>query len=253
MSKHPTEYNIEDEEETPHSLPSGQTQRISRRSAAWLNGFVIHDPRLYAIYVEVRPQLLLSTLAALLVGAANALLPDALTIGPSWLLLAITCVTVVPLFYAILFHPLPHRLVQTIRLGLQVVLTLALLGSITLLIAQLPQLKVGGELLRSGGLLWASNILIFALWYWEIDGNGPVGRHLRGHPALDFQFPQQAGGQSWAPGFFDYLFLAFCSATALSPADTMPLTQRAKVLMMLQAVISLTLLALLIARSINIL
>jgi hypothetical protein len=229
--------------------PGGKTQQ----SPSWLAGLVTHDPRLYAIYIEVRPQLLLGTLAALLVGVANTLLPDALTVGPRWLLLAITGVIVVPLFYAVLFRPLPYRLVRIIRFGLQVVLTVALLGSISLLIAQLPQLKVGGELLRSGGLLWASNVIIFALWYWEIDGNGPVGRHLRGHPALDFQFPQQAGGQSWAPGFIDYLFLAFCSATALSPADTMPLTQRAKLLMMLEAVISLTLLALLIARSVNIL
>ncbi|HEX8034021.1 MAG TPA: hypothetical protein VF510_09250, partial [Ktedonobacterales bacterium] len=243
MPQQPVPHHVEDEQA---SRPSSRKQ--TRQSRSWLAGLVARDPRLYAIYVEVRPQLLLATLAALLVGVANALLPDALTVGPPWLLLAITGAVVVPLFYALLFRSLPHRLVRSIRFGLQVVLTLALLGSISLLIAQLPNLKVGGELLRSGGLLWVSNIVIFALWYWEIDGDGPIGRHLRGHPASDFQFPQQAGGQSWAPGFFDYLFLAFCSATALSPADTMPLTQRAKLLMMLQAVISLTLLALLIAR-----
>lgn len=253
MGTHPTTSNVgegkQEKAEARNLPPSGEIRRIP----AWLSEFVAHDPRLYAVYVEIRPQLLLGTLAALLVGAANALLPDALTVGPRWLLLAITAVIVVPLFYAMLFRPLPHRLVRVMRLTLQVVLTLALLGSIVLLIAQLPQLKVGGELLRSGGLLWASNIVIFALWYWEMDGNGPVGRHLRGHPAIDFQFPQQSGGQSWAPGFVDYLFLAFCTATALSPADTLPLTTRAKLLMMLQAVISLLLLALLIARSVNIL
>lgn len=248
MPQEPVPHQVEDEQ---RSLPSSRRQ--TRQPRSWLARLVARDPQLYVIYIEVRPQLLLATLAALLVGVANALLPDALTVGPSWLLLAITGVVAVPLFYAILFRSLSYRLIRSIRFGLQVALTLALLGSITLLIAQLPNLKAGGELLRSGGLLWISNVLIFALWYWEIDGNGPIGRHLRGHPALDFQFPQQAGGQSWAPGFFDYLFLAFCSATALSPADTMPLTQRAKLLMMLQAVISLTLLALLIARSVNIL
>lgn len=219
----------------------------------WDRNFWRHDPRLYAIYLEIRLEFLLGTLAALLVGIANALLPDALTVGPRWLVLAVTVVFALPLLYAVIFHPLPHGLAKVMRFSLQGVLTLALLSSIALLVAQLSHLSKGGELLRSGVLLWASNVIIFAMWYWEIDGDGPVGRHIRGHPAADFQFPQQANGTPWAPGFIDYLFLAFCSATALSPADTVPLSKTAKLLMMLEAVISLTLLTLLIARSINIL
>ena len=95
---------------------------------------------------------------------------------------------------------------------------------------------------------------MFATWYWEIDGGGPRKRLIAGHQAADFQFPQQIGGNTsgWAPGFIDYLFLAFCSATALSPADTMPLARRAKLLMMGEALISLLILFLLVARAVNI-
>lgn len=107
--------------------------------------------------------------------------------------------------------------------------------------------------MRAGALLWLSNILIFAVWYWEIDGDGPLHRHQRGHPAIDFMFPQQATGKPFAPGFVDYLFLAFCFATALSPADTAPLTARAKLLMMGEALVSIAIIVLLVARSVNIL
>jgi hypothetical protein len=211
-----------------------------------------------AAYDELKPQLLLATIAALLIGVAYLLLPPALRVGstvlPSWLLLAVDAVVLLPLLYSVYFRPLPHTVGRLIRTGLQVVLTLALLSSVALLALRLPGIeKGGGTLLRSAALLWASNVLIFAVWYWEIDGDGPVVRHTRGHAAVDFQFPQQMSGARFAPGFVDYLFLAFCSATALSPADTMPLTQRAKLLMMAEAILSLVLLVLLIGRSVNIL
>ncbi len=110
-------------------------------------------------------------------------------------------------------------------------------------------------LLRSAALLWGFNILVFALWYWEIDGGGPYKRHLAGHQATDFMFPQQADGNKtgWVSHFFDYLFLAFTGATALSPADTYPLTPLAKALMMMEAVLSMTIIVLLAARAVNIL
>jgi uncharacterized membrane protein len=94
---------------------------------------------------------------------------------------------------------------------------------------------------------------MFSEWYWEMDGGGPVGRHHRGHMAQDFLFPQQQDGKSFAPGFVDYVFLAFCFATAFSPADTVPLTQRAKLLVMAEALLSMLIITLLIARSVNIL
>lgn len=202
---------------------------------------------------ELRPQLLLATLAGLLIGVAYLLLPENLTVGPSWLVLALNAVVLLPLLLMAYIRPLPHRLSRALRTTLQAILTLALLSSLVLYVRDLKSVETGGQLLRSAAMLWASNILIFAGWYWEIDGNGPVTRHKRGHPAIDFQFPQQTAGKPYAPGFIDYLFLAFCFATALSPADTAPLTPRAKLLMMAEALISLVVLVLIVARSVNIL
>ena len=195
---------------------------------------------------------MLASLGALAMGVAYLFLPDQLTVGPSWLELAIAAVVLAPLLYTVYFRPLPHHVGRAIRTVLQVALTVALLSSLALLVTHLPTLHGGGQLLRAATLLWLSNVLIFSVWYWEIDGDGPVARHKRGHPAADFQFPQQAAGRPFAPGFVDYLFLAFCFATALSPADTSPLTARAKLLMMAEAVISMLILVLLVARSVNI-
>jgi len=211
-----------------------------------------------AEYDELRPQLLLATIAALLIGVAYLLLPPALRVGssvlPNWLLLAIDAVVLLPLLYAAYFRPLPYTVGRLIRTAVQVVLTLALLSSVVLLALRVPGFEMGGGiLLRSAALLWASNVLLFSVWYWEIDGAGPVVRHKRGHRAFDFLFPQQLSGASFAPGFVDYLFLAFCFATALSPADTAPLTHQAKLLMMAEATLSLVVLVLLIGRSVNIL
>src|SRR6266581_4758280 len=84
-------------------------------------------------------------------------------------------------------------------------------------------------------------------------GGGPWKRHLSGHQAADFLFPQQVSGNSWVPHFLDYLFLAFTGATALSPADTFPLSRLAKALMMIEAILSLTVVTVLAARAVNIL
>jgi hypothetical protein len=209
------------------------------------------------------------------VGVAYLLLPDTLTVGPNWLLLAIEAVVLLPLTVTAYFRPLPLQLARGMRTGLQVALTLALLSSLTLLVVNLPDFQRGAQVLRPAALLWVSNILIFAVSYWELDGGGPAKRHVRGRQAGDFLFPQYAvptlgpssahapsseaatdhptRSRRWMPGYVDYLFLAFGFATALSPADTAPLTPRAKLLMMLEALISLTIIVVLIGRSINIL
>jgi len=213
-------------------------------------------PMTPAMYGELRPQLALASTGAVLVGVAYILLPANVVAVPRWLPLAVVAVVLVPLSYFVLFHPQPqraHPIARILRLVLQSLLTLALLSSIALYIAALPSIQNGGgRLLRPAALLWASNVLIFASWYWEIDGDGPVRRHMRGHVATDFLFPQQTAGMSFVPGFVDYLFLAFNFATALSPADTPPLTRRAKLLMMAEALISGSILVLLVARSVNI-
>jgi len=190
----------------------------------------------------------------LLTGLLYFVLPPNVIIGPSWLLLVVEAVILLPVIIDILT---PWNLSHTARRTLVLVSlgmsTLALVIGVALLILTLPADTHATNLLRSAALLWSFNVLVFALWYWELDGGGPWKRHLSGHHAADFLFPQQAQGKSWAPHFLDYLFLAFTGATALSPADTNPLSRKAKMLMMIEAVISLTLIVVLAARAVNIL
>jgi hypothetical protein len=204
------------------------------------------------------PQLIVATAGALLVGVLYLAMPPKLIVGPSWLLLALEVVLLAPPFMAFIFwgRHLPYRVARILAFALLTVLTLALIISVMLLVSDLTNRDlIGLVLLKSGGLLWAFNVLVFAIWYWELDGNGPRARALARHQARDFRFPQQEGDNPtrWAPGFVDYVFLAFCSATALSPADTMPLSQRAKLMTMAEAILSMTIIVLLVARSINIL
>lgn len=195
-------------------------------------------------------------LGMLAVGVLYLWLPTRLLIGPSWLLLIIEVAFLLPIIWSVLTgRGLPSHTLRPLLLVLLGVLTLALASSVALLLLTLPADRVATTLLRAAALLWLCNILIFGLWYWQIDGGGPARRHQAGHQAADVLFPQQANGNptAWAPHFMDYLFLAFTGATALSPADTLPLTRRAKVLMMLEALLSLLIIALLAARAINIL
>ncbi len=201
-------------------------------------------------------QIGLASIGALLIGVLYWVLPEKLTFGPGWLLLVLEAILLAPLLVvsAIMRRPLPYRVTRGLTVGLLVVVTAALAGSVFLLINHLDEFRRAGDLLPSAALVWGINVLVFATWYWEIDGGGPRNRRQAGHEAADFQFPQQIGGNTtgWAPSFIDYLFLAFCSATALSPADTMPLTRAAKLLMMCEAIISLLIIVLLVARAVNI-
>jgi uncharacterized membrane protein len=135
---------------------------------------------------------------------------------------------------------------------------------LALLIAGLPGKRQTPErLLVSAAGLWISNILVFASWYWRLDAGGPNQREVRGsHTGGAFLFPQmsldpdlkkQIAGEHWSPGFVDYLFLAFNTSTAFSPTDVPVLTRWAKLMMMVQSLISLTTLAVVAARAINIL
>lgn len=147
-----------------------------------------------------------------------------------------------------------HLLVRPIALVLIGAITLAEVISSLLLVSILPRLHIDPtDLLRDAALIWVINVVTFALWYWEIDGGGPLMRKMRPHAAKDFLFPQQAIGESekWRPRFLDYLFLAFNHSTAFSPTDTAVLSRRAKVLVMIQAALSLMAIAVLIAKAIN--
>jgi uncharacterized membrane protein len=113
------------------------------------------------------------------------------------------------------------------------------------------------ELLGAGANVWITNVIVFALWYWELDRGGPGARAEGTDPDPDFLFPQMADHSGdyhhWEPTFVDYLYVSFTNAAAFSPTDTMPLSRWAKMAMMLQSVVSLVTAALVIARAINIL
>lgn len=113
------------------------------------------------------------------------------------------------------------------------------------------------RLLLTGGAIWLTNVIVFALWYWELDRGGPAARAHGQHEHPDFLFVQMSSPEvsppDWEPSFPDYFYLSFTNATAFSPTDTLPLTRWAKMLMLLQSVVSLATVALVIARAVNVL
>jgi len=117
----------------------------------------------------------------------------------------------------------------------------------------------GRTLLLDAINIWVTNVVVFALWFWSLDRGSPSTRGLAPEDQRDFLFTQQqATGQNaafdkWSPGFLDYVFLAYTNATAFSPADTFPLTVRAKLLMMAESFISLITVALVASRAVGIL
>lgn len=189
------------------------------------------------------------------IGVLYALLPTKVSIGPSWLLLAVEGVFLLPFMIATLTR---HRVSPvTLRVGSLILLgivTLTLAVGIGHLISTLKGDVNGIQLIQSGLLLFCFNILESALWYWEIDGGGPEKRRQSDHQTVDFLFPQQMGGNdgNWVPHFFDYLYVAFTGATAFSPTDTVPLSHRAKFLMMLEAILALIIISFVVSRAINI-
>jgi hypothetical protein len=195
-----------------------------------------------------------SIMAVLSVGGLYWALPESLSPGPGWLVLA----AVAPLSVAglVFFRRSKFRLSQIVGYTMSGIITVAMIAALALLIAALPgRTEAPRALLRSAVALWVSNILVFASWYWRLDAGGPHERELRGeHIDGAFLFPQMTlGDRDWMPGFVDYLFLAFNTSTAFSPTDVPVLSRWAKGMMMIQSTISLTTLALLAARAINIL
>ncbi len=192
-------------------------------------------------------------------------LPHSLSFGARWLPAAIIGPLLLP---TLLSHLRGHHTINRV-MGLSVagVETFFLIASLLKLVDSLlhPGLTAYKEtperLLISAAALWLTNVLVFALWYWHLDAGGPNARDQRaGHCHGAFLFPQmtmteealaESGQARWNPGFVDYLFLAFNASTALSPADTAVLSRWAKLLMMVQALISLTVIAVLAARAIN--
>lgn len=114
----------------------------------------------------------------------------------------------------------------------------------------------GRSMLMNGLVIYITNIFMFALWYWEMDGGGPDRRTSR-QTRRDFLFPQMVyqrlGGDNWLPGFADYVYLSTTNVTNFAAADTQPLSHRAKLLMMIQSLVSVITVVLVLARAISIL
>jgi hypothetical protein len=199
----------------------------------------------------------LTVLAAI---AAQLLLPERLTAGPRWLIPGLEAALLIGLFIVTpnqIEDEHPRR--RRIALGMTAFVSLANIYSLAALTHYLLHHMVdqGRALIGAGALIWLTNFLIFALWYWEIDRGGP-GRRSAGRDAPpDFLFPQMSDDRieplAWRPKFIDYLYVSLTNAMAFSPTDTMPLTSMAKIVMGIQSLVSLVTIGLIVSRAVNIL
>jgi hypothetical protein len=201
-------------------------------------------------------------LALFAVGGLRLALPESLSVGPDWLLLLAVGLLLIPTVWA--RRRGRDKINQIFGYLLTAMVTADMIWSLGLLVAALPAHKQTPiDLLRSAAALWVTNVLVFASWYWRLDAGGPRARELRGvHTDGAFLFPQmtldqqakrEMGEQCWSPGFVDYLFVAFNTSTAFSPTDCPVLSKWAKLMMMVQALISFATVVLLAARAVNIL
>jgi len=196
-----------------------------------------------------------AAVALLAIGASYIALSEDVTLGPRAWLPGLMTVLVVPLLSA---HARGHyRLARGISFVLIGVVTISVAISVFLLLTTLPGRQPSAlSVLVDAALIWVSNVVTFAVWYWEIDGGGPAERRMDVHTSEDFLFPQIADrdgkeATGWSPGFLDYLFLAFNTSTAFSPTDTAVLSPRAKVLTMVQSLLSLVVVLVLVGWAIN--
>jgi hypothetical protein len=201
------------------------------------------------------------TIAAVLaIGAIYLALPRNVVVGPIWLLPTVIVVLLVP---TVVSHRVGkvslNRILGFIINGIT---TLALIGSVILLVRLLPTHREPAlQILRSGGLLWLTNVLVFALWYWRLDGGGPTLRHKeKRFGSKSFVFPQmqiphderpEFACARWHPRFVDYLFIAFTQSSTFGPTDAPLLARWAKVLAMMQIFISLSIVVLLISGAVG--
>ena len=216
-------------------------------------------PREHIDKPEPRAQAVLAFLA---ICAIYLALPRKLVVGPIWLLPTLLVVLLVP---TVVSHRVgKHSLNRALGFVINGITTLALIGSVILLVRGLPTHRESPlQLLRSAGLLWLTNIIVFALWYWRLDGGGPVLRAKeKKSGSTSFLFPQMQiphdeRGQfecvRWRPRFIDYLFVAFTQSSTFGPTDAPLLARWAKALTMVQIIISLTIVVLLVSQAVGVL
>jgi MFS family permease len=166
-------------------------------------------------------------------------------------------------FVALAWHR-PRRRLEQLGYRREVALVLLALISFVnalLLLAVLASLvrgdeKSGSQLLLKAATVWGTNVLTYGLWYWELDRGGPVRRFEADRPPPDFQFPQMENPQlaepRWAPHLLDYIYVSYTNSIAFSPTDAMPLTRRAKMMMLSESTVSSVTVLLVAARAVNI-
>lgn len=150
---------------------------------------------------------------------------------------------------------------RRVALVLLRLLVLANLGGLAILVAGLITTSTedlsGAELLLTAAVIWTTNVVVFGVWFWELDADGPVRRATHSRAAPDFQFPQdenpELAAAGWQPQVWDYLYVSLTNSIAFSPTDAMPLTLRAKRLMGLESVLSIVAVLLVAARAVNVL
>jgi uncharacterized membrane protein len=201
------------------------------------------------------PQLVVACAIALQLSLAEQVTP-----GPSWLLPSLEGALLVGL---VMVSPHPNvrhsRFRRHAAIAMVGIVSAANIVSLVLLVNKLLQggQENGHALIRSGIALWCTNVLLFGLWYWEVDRGGPAARQRHERDTPDFLFPQMSNPRwaprGWMPKLIDYLYVSLTNATAFSPTDTMPLTPTAKWLMSAQSIASLVIVGLVVARAVNIL
>ena len=200
------------------------------------------------------------SLATILVITLQLLLPDRLSLNFQNFILVIEILLVL---FIIVSNP--NRIAQHKShlwysgIALNLVMTISNIAGVIKLIDLLVNGKISDptQLLFSGGSIWISNMVIFSLWYWEIDGGGAGYRFQSEKYTPDFLFTQMSNPQfakpNWKPVYLDYFYLSLTNSSAFSPTDVLPLSRIAKSLMSIQSLISMLTLLLIIARAVNIL
>jgi len=197
-------------------------------------------------------------LALLCCTALYVVLPDRLVVGPRWLLPVLIILPLIPLSARKHHHPDESPWIRRTVIVLLAIITIANVVSVGLLVDRLLTTNVSGGrgLIYSAIAIWLTNVIVYGIWFWEIDGGGP---HMRagGNVPVDIQFPQlenpSLAPDNWYPHFYDYLYTAFANGTSFAPADAMPLTLRIKVLFATESIVSLIAITVVAARAVNIL
>ncbi|WP_327005882.1 hypothetical protein OHA72_00495 [Dactylosporangium sp. NBC_01737] len=200
-----------------------------------------------------------AALAIAVAVAVHLLLPADLAPRPRWLLPGLEAALLISV---VAVNPLrinrETRLLRPLSIGLAALLGVATAWSAALLVRALfgHGDTSPAHLLLWGAAIWLTNVIVFALWFWEGDRGGPAARADGRNPHPDFLFTQMTAGdlapRDWEPTFFDYFYLAFTNATAFSPTDTLPMSTWAKAGMLAESAVSLITVLLVVARAVNV-